>query len=89
VDDELVGFEVLGRHGVLGVVIAVRPREPGLEPSLWIQGGVSRALVYVVPVPRIRRVVPEEHAIVVDVDVGDFVPSLHSDGTVELRVSPS
>jgi hypothetical protein len=87
--DDLVGFEVLGRHGVLGVVVGICVRGHGLEPEVRVQGGVSRGLVYLVPVPRIHRVVSEERCLVVDADVDDFVPSLKSDGTVELRVSAS
>jgi len=86
VRDDLIGFQVLGRHGVLGRVVGVSESTPGVDSELLIRGGVSRGLLYVVPEPRILSVEPSKSALVVDVDLVDFVPSLQSDGTVELRV---
>lgn len=83
---DLIGFRVLGRHGVLGHVVGVSAAEPGVEAEVLIRGGVSRGLLYVVPEPRIRSVALRERTLVADVEFGDFVPSLQSDGTVELRV---
>ncbi|HET9437818.1 MAG TPA: hypothetical protein VFO64_06430 [Gaiellaceae bacterium] len=52
-----------------------------------VRGGVSSALLYVVPARRIEAVRPDRRTIVLDVDFHDFVPSLRADGIVELRLS--
>jgi hypothetical protein len=82
----VVGFRVLGRHGELGVV--VEPNDvPDASSALVVRGGVSSALLYVVPARRIEAVRPDRRTIVLDVDFHDFVPSLRADGIVELRLS--
>jgi len=85
---DLVGFEVLGRHGMLGVVIDVTAPGPGREPELRIRGGISDGLLYVVPLPRIRRVAPQRREVDVDVAIDDFSPSLRPDGSIELHLTP-
>lgn len=84
---ELLGFVVRGRHGVLGVVVAVSPPEPGIGSELSVQGGKSDALLYVIPARRVSAVARERRTIILDADVGDFVPRLRGDGTVELRLA--
>ena len=80
----IVGFEALGRHGALGVVVEVE--ELGEEaPVLVVRGGVSKALVYHVPWARVRAVSRTERHVVLDLDLADFDPFLRDDGIVELR----
>lgn len=86
--DDLIGFQVFGRHGVLGIVVDVGTAPVvGAAAQLTVRGGVSSGLVYVVPEQRISSVVPEERVLLVDADIADFVPILRPDGTVELRFS--
>lgn len=85
--NDLVGFEVRGRHGVLGVVVAVSAPQPGIGAEMRVQGGKSDALLYVIPVVQVSAVARERRMVVLDVDVGDFVPRLRDDGTVELRLA--
>lgn len=84
---DLLGFEVHGRHGVLGVVVGVSPPEPGVAAEMRVLGGRSDALLYVIPVIQVSAVAPERRTVLLDVDVGDFVPTLRDDGTVELRLA--
>jgi hypothetical protein len=84
---DLVGFEVHGRHGVLGVVVAVTPPEAGIGAQMKVQGGRSDALLYVIPVVRVSAVAHDRRTVLLDADVGDFVPRLQDDGIVELRLT--
>ena len=80
----IVGFEALGRHGALGIVVDVE--ELGEQaPALVVRGGVSEALVYHVPWARVRAVSLRERQVVLDLDLADFDPLLRDDGIVELR----
>ena len=83
----VVGFEARGRHGALGVVVAVDEDGDGRATALIVRGGVSEALVYHVPWPRVRTVSEETRTIVIDLDLVDFDPRLREDGTVELRLA--
>jgi hypothetical protein len=87
VGDDLVGFEVRGRHGVLGVVVEVTPPEPGIGAEMKVRGGKSDALLYVVPVVRMSGVARHRRTVFLDADVGDFVPTLRGGGIVELRLA--
>ena len=81
---DIVGFEALGRHGALGIVVDVE--ELGEQaPALVVRGGVSEALVYHVPWARVRAVSLRERQVVLDLDLADFDPLLRDDGIVELR----
>jgi hypothetical protein len=84
---DLVGYEVRGRHGVLGVVVGVSPSEPGVGAEMRVLGGKTDLLLYVIPVVQVSAVARERRIVVLDVDVGDFVPTLREDGTVELRLA--
>jgi len=86
--EDIVGFRVFGRHGELGVVVGVRDERA--EPDsrvIVVLGGVSDALTYYVPAARVRALSSEHRSVHVDVDLTDFVPHLHEDGTIELRAS--
>jgi hypothetical protein len=83
----LVGFRALGRQGELGVVVREEPSFEGRSESIVVQGGASQALTYFVPPARLRTVSPERRTVVLDVDLSEFVPRLHDDGTVELRLT--
>jgi hypothetical protein len=85
--DDLLGFEVRGRHGVLGVVVAVTQPEPGIGAEMRVRGGKSDALLYVVPVVRVSGVARHRRMVFLDADVGDFVPKLRDGGVVELRLA--
>jgi hypothetical protein len=86
-DEQLVGFVALGREGELGVVVGEEPNDQGLEETLVVRGGASKALTYFVPPARLRSISREERTVVLDVDLSEFVPRLHEDGTVELRLA--
>jgi hypothetical protein len=79
-----VGFRVHGRHGPLGVVLAAEEEDES-PPVLVVRGGMSDALTFYVPEDWVRAVSEETRILLVDADIGDFVPSLRRDGTVELR----
>ena len=79
---DLVGYRVLGRYGELGTVVAAATT----DHDLVVRGGVSHALVYVLPIRRIRDVSAKRRTVTADVDVEDFVPSLGDDGTVVLEL---
>jgi len=83
-----VGFRVHGRYGLLGVVLAAE-REDEEPPLLVVRGGMSDALTFYVPEGWVRSVSKETRVLLVDADIGDFVPSLQRDGTVELRTEGS
>jgi len=53
-----------------------------------VRGGVSKGLIYFVPIDRVRRLSQEGRTVLLDMDLTDFVPRLHEDGTVELRSVP-
>lgn len=85
--ESIVGFEAHGRYGALGTVVdiecdAERPH------TLVIRGGVSKALLFLVPCARVRAVSARTRTVILDVDLGDFDSSLLPDGTVELRAPP-
>jgi hypothetical protein len=80
-----VGFRVHGRYGLLGVVLAAGQEEGESPPVLVVRGGMSEALTFYVPEDWVRAVSEETRILLVDADIGDFVPSLRRDGTVELR----
>jgi hypothetical protein len=82
----IVGFEALGRHGALGVVIDVSC-EPASPPAVVIRGGVSDALLYYVPWTMITSISPKRRTLALDADLGDFASSLRDDGTIELRAT--
>lgn len=85
---DLVGFLALGRKGSeLGIVVEQRGDAEGATGEIVVRGGVSAALVYVLPPACVRAISLERKAVVFDVDLIDFVPTLHPDGTIELRVS--
>lgn len=75
---------MLGRYGELGTIVAV---ETPPHDDLVVRGGVSKALVYRLPTRRIREISAERRTVTADVDVADFVPSLHDDGTVVLQLT--
>lgn len=84
---DLVGFQALGRHGELGVVVGVADGGDGHPQEIVIRGGVSSALIYFVPPAHVHAISPERRTVVLDVDLTDFVPTLRADGTIELRLS--
>jgi hypothetical protein len=81
----LVGYRLLGRYGDLGIVEG--ESSAGGELMLVVRGGVSRALVFHVPMRRTLDVSAQRRTVTVDVDVADFVPSLGDDGTVVLELT--
>jgi len=86
----VVGYRVLGRHGQLGVVVADDDAEGKLGTSdgetIVFRGGVSDALLFVLPRSRVRSISPSSRTLTVEVDVGDFSPRPGRDGTVELHL---
>jgi hypothetical protein len=80
----LIGFRALGEHGELGVVESEGGDDGCL--SLVVRGGVSSALVYLVPCDHVAEIGLDRRTVLLDVDVQDFLPSLRPDGTVELRL---
>jgi hypothetical protein len=84
---KLEGYSVVGRHGVLGTVVEVDTPASDGEEFIVFRGGISEALQYRVPATLVRSVSPRNRSLKLDVDVGDFVPRLGDDGTVELRLS--
>jgi len=80
---------VLGRHGELGTVVDVESAPGEIDgPALVLRGGVSNALVYVLPSRRIVGVSDENCTVTADADVTDFVALLSGDGSVVLRLDP-
>lgn len=85
---DLVGFRALGRAGSeLGIVVERGRDAAGALDEIIVRGGVSAALVYVLPSACVRAVSLERKAVVFDLDLIDLVPTLQPDGTIELRVS--
>lgn len=82
----VVGYEALGRHGSLGVVVHVDESDRQ-EPALVVLGGVSYSLVYHVPWRCVRSVSERERRVVFELDLADFHARLREDGRVELRVA--
>ena len=81
----LFGFEVIARYGHLGFVVDPRNEGHDADPDhVLVRGGLSGALYYQLPVSYITRISPTRLVIEVAVDVGDFVPQLCADGTVDL-----
>ncbi|HSI97513.1 MAG TPA: hypothetical protein VK926_04055 [Gaiellaceae bacterium] len=72
---------------MLGVIVGVGRR--GDRPSaLVVRGGISEALVYIVPWERVRSVSVADRHVLLDADLTDFAPRLRDDGTIELRPVP-
>jgi hypothetical protein len=82
VTSAVVGFRVVGRHGPLGVVVALE--RSAAEPVLIVRGGASDALRYCVPSRMVRSRSAKRRLLVVEADVTDFVPHLRDDGAVDL-----
>jgi hypothetical protein len=80
---KLDGYSVVGKHGVLGTVVDVDTTVGDGEEVVVFRGGVSDALQYHVPTTLVRSVSPRNRILMLDVDVGDFVPRLGDDTTVE------
>ena len=78
----LVGYEVAGRHGALGVVVDADEQEQ--PPMLVVEGGATGALVFHVPLSAVESVDGRVHLVRIDGDVASFVPSLREDGRVQL-----
>lgn len=81
----MVGFEVVGRHGSLGVVDAVsdRPAADGTA-DLIVLGGISSLLRFHVPIRCVRVVSLTALALQIEADVADFVPHSSRDGAIDL-----
>ena len=78
---------MLGRYGELGTVVDVELVPEAIDgPVLVVRGGISKALVYLVPSRRIVGVSTESCTVATDADVADFVPLLTDEGTVLLRL---
>ena len=84
---DLVGFRAFGRHGELGVVVDVKGDSAADSQIIVVRGGVSDGLMYFVPDARIRSLSLEHRTVRLDIDLTEFVPRLHRDGTIELRGS--
>jgi hypothetical protein len=82
----LAGYRVIGRHGFLGTVVDVDTVLGDGEESIVFRGGISDALQFHVPAALVRSVSTRTRTLTLDVDVGDFVPRLGQDGTVELHL---
>lgn len=79
---------MLGRYGALGTVVDVEVAPGTVDgPALVVRGGVSEALVYVVPSGRIVGVSTDSCTVATDADVADFVPRLSDEGAVVLRLA--
>jgi hypothetical protein len=78
---ELTGYEVIGRHGPLGTVVAAE------EPNLMIAGGASALLRFHIPGPRVRSIAPTTLTLTVDLDVADFTPRQGADGSIDLYLT--
>lgn len=87
---ELVGFEVHGRNGLLGVVegIARRPAADG-SVDLLVLGGASSLLRFHVPMWRVVHVSAVDLVLEIEADVVDFAPRPTLDGTIELYLEES
>lgn len=82
---DLVGFRAVGRYGELGVVVESQ-QSLTRGAGIVVRGGVSSALLFLVPEARVHSIEPARRLVRLDVDLADFTPSLLGDGTVELRV---
>lgn len=82
-DASLEGFQVRGRHGVLGTVSQHR-RGSSASGMLIVTGGASQLLRYHLPVSSIRAVAPRAGTITVDLDVADFLPRSSPLGEIDL-----
>ena len=83
----VAGYSVIGRHGFLGTVVRARAEQGDGEDEIVLRGGISDALLFFVPATLVRSVSDRTRTVDVDVDVGDFVPRLGADGTVELHLA--
>lgn len=84
---DLVGFRALGRHGELGVVVEVTEDPRADAQVIVVRGGVSDALTYFVPAARVHALSCKSQTVHLDIDLTEFTPHLHEDGTVELRAA--
>ena len=82
----LAGYSVIGRHGFLGTVVDADATRGEGEGTIVFTGGVSDALRFHVSTTLVQRISERNRTLTVDVDVGDFVPRLGADGTVELHL---
>ena len=84
--EDTLGFQVIGRHGELGLVVGVTRSDAGERvTAIVVRGGISSSLTYYVPAVHVRRVSAEAASVFVDLDLTDFVPVLKEDGTIELH----
>jgi hypothetical protein len=85
----LVGFDVHGRNGTLGVVAApdAAAEIDSASPVLLVVGGRSSLLHLYIPLSHVSSVSTDERRVDVDLDVADFTPRIGHDGKVELRIT--
>lgn len=84
--EDTLGFQAVGRHGELGLVVDVMRSESGKDVAgIVVRGGVSSSLTYFVPASHVRLVSAETTRVFVDLDLTDFVPVLKGDGRIELH----
>ncbi len=83
---QLDGYSVIGTHGFLGTVVEVDTLVADGKEIIVFRGGVSDALEYHVPADQVQSISALDRTLIVDVDVGDFVPRLGTDGTIELHL---
>lgn len=81
-----IDYEVRGRHGTLGVVVATTDSVSAGGEELVVRGGRSALLRYHVPAARVCGLSVEGHTVDVDVDVADFAPRVGRDGSVDLHL---
>jgi hypothetical protein len=82
---DLVGYQVLGRHGELGTVVEAQNTASADEDvELLVRGGTHERLIFHVPFARICEILPSRRAAISRVDVTDFTARLNADGTVGL-----
>lgn len=82
---DLFGYRVRGRSGDLGIVVEEQwSLRDDIDLELVVRGGVTGALVYLVPRRAVLDVSDERRTVTVDADAADFVPALRDDATVVL-----
>lgn len=85
VSQDIVGLRARNRHGDLGVVVEIRKEDGVDDQVIVVRGGVSDAVTYFVPVSRLGAM-STLTTVWVDIELAEFLPQLHVDGTVEMRV---
>lgn len=85
---DTMGFEVLGRHGGLGVVVGVGERSAPEDWELVVLGGRSSLLRFHIPRSHVRRISLDSRTVDVDADVLDFTARPTPDGAIELYMKP-